>query len=89
MNKTIQTITIATTMLIFSTASHAQESLRVIDNGKDGNISYYTIICPSGKRTSANFNYDDGMVCTVIVNGKEEVCRKDWTVDNAAKQACE
>lgn len=67
----------------------AQESLRVIDHGTDGDVRYYSVICPSGQRTSISDYYVEKKICTMLVNGREEVCRTDWDVDTAARQACE
>lgn len=74
--------------MICSAPSSAQETLRVIDHGTDGDVRYYTVICPSGQRTSMSDYYVENKVCTMLVNGKEEVCRKDWDIDDAAKEAC-
>lgn len=86
MNKLIWITSLA--IALFSSASPAQETLRVIDHGTDGDVRYYSVICPSGQRSSISDYYEENRVCTMLVNGKKEVCRKEWDVDSAAKEAC-
>ena len=74
-------------MLLLSQAQ-AQERLRVIDRGTDGDVRYYTVVCPSGQRSAISDYYAEGKICTMLINGKQKVCRTDWDVDTAAKEAC-
>ena len=75
-------------MSCLSWNSHAQERLRVIDHGTDGDVRYYTVICPNGDRSSISNYYEEGKICTVLVNGKIEMCRVNWSIDTAAQEAC-
>ena len=78
------------TLLMFSVSFtvQAQERLRVIDHGTDGDERYYTVICPSGERSSITNYYEEGKICTMLVNGKIEMCRNGWDIDSAAREAC-
>lgn len=88
MNKTSRLISLGLGLLVISSNLQAQELLRVIDKGTDGDARYYLVVCPSGKRTAVSNFYQEGKICTTPVNDKNEICRKDWNVDNAARAAC-
>jgi hypothetical protein len=75
-------------LLFLSWIAQAEERLRVIDHGTDGDARYYTVICPSGERSSITNYYEEGKICTMLVNGKIEICRVAWEVDSAAREAC-
>jgi len=66
----------------------AQETLQVFDNGTDGDVRYYSVVCPSSKRTSVSNYYEKGEICTVLVSTLERVCRTNWDIDTAAITAC-
>jgi hypothetical protein len=67
----------------------AEETMQVFDNGLDGEVRYYSVVCPSGKRTSVSNDFENKQICTTLVNDKEKVCREGWDVDSAAKEACQ
>ena len=67
----------------------AEETMQVFDNGLDGEVRYYSVVCPSGKRTSVSNDFENKQICTTLVNDKEKVCRQSWDVDSAAKEACQ
>ena len=78
-----------TLLFFFMTwTGQAEERLRVIDHGTDGDERYYTVICPSGERSSITNYYEEGKICTMLVNGKIEMCRNGWDIDSAAREAC-
>ncbi len=89
MNNVLRNAVFLPALLLFYHLSPAQENLRVIDNGNDGNIRYYTVVCPSGKRTSVRKYHEIDRICTFFVNGDTEVCRESWSVDKAAEEACQ
>ncbi len=74
--------------ILMSSTAQAEERLRVIDHGTDGDERYYTVICPSGERSSITNYYEEGKICTMQVNGKIEICRNGWEIDSAAQEAC-
>jgi hypothetical protein len=67
----------------------AEETMQIFDNGLDGEVRYYSVVCPSGKRTSVSNDFENKQICTTLVNDKEKVCREGWDVDSAAKEACQ
>lgn len=75
-------------LLLSQTQTQAQERLRVIDKGTDGDVRYYSVVCPSGKRTSVSDRYKEGEICTMPVSAREEICREGWDIDSAATEAC-
>jgi hypothetical protein len=78
---------------IYLTAATAQlqaeETMQIFDNGVDGEVRYYSVVCPSGKRTSVSNDFEKKQICTTLVNDKEKVCREGWDVNTAAKEACQ
>jgi len=89
MNKILIISSIALSMLFLTNSQvHAQERLQIIDRGTDGDVRYYSVVCPSSKRTSVSHYYEKGEVCTMLVSKLEKICRTDWDVDTAAKEAC-
>lgn len=89
MKNTVFAPCLALLLLLTGTAIHAQERQNIIDHGTDGDVRYYTVVCPSGKRTSIDNHYEEGKVCTMLVNGKKRVCQQGWSIDEAAKTACQ
>ena len=75
-------------LMMMTTELHAEAGVSVLDKGTDGDIRYYSVICPSGKRTSLNFNLITKETCITPVNGNEQVCNVNWNKDKAAKEAC-
>jgi len=89
MNKILITCSLALSSLLLANSQvHAEERLQIIDRGTDGDVRYYSVVCPSSKRTSVSHHYEKGEVCTMLVSRLEKVCRTDWDVDTAAKEAC-
>jgi len=72
-----------------ATQLQAEETMQVYDNGMDGEVRYYSVVCPSGKRTSVSNDFETKQICTTLVNDREKVCREGWDVDSAAKEACQ
>ena len=68
-------------------AADKQQSLRIVDGGTDGDERYYTVYCPDGKRATVVKLYEIGKVCTQPSYSDKDIC-KEWTVDEAAIEAC-
>ncbi len=80
--------TFAILMTFFTATAYAASPTAVIDRGVDGDERYYTVVCPSDKRTSVKNRFKIKEVCTYRIGDKEETCRKNWNVPKAAKYAC-
>ena len=62
---------------------------RTHDQGLDGTIRYYNVVCPSKERTALTYNIRTKETCVTYVKGeKKEVCKLNWDKDKAAKEAC-
>jgi hypothetical protein len=66
----------------------AESGATLLDQGLDGEVRYYTVICPSGDRTSLNYNFKTKETCTQPVKGGTEMCQVNWDKSKAAKEAC-
>ena len=76
------------TLSIFVSTNAFAASPTVIDRGVDGDARFYTVVCPSDKRTSVTNRFKTKQVCAYRVGDKEETCRNNWNVPKAAKYAC-
>ncbi len=72
---------------ILSFAATNQGSPRLVDAGNDGSERYYIVYCPDGRRGSVVNYYEEGKVCTRPEGAQEDICSA-WTIDEAAKAAC-
>lgn len=88
MNKYTRILTVLVPLVIFTGNAQANESPKVLDQGLDGDVRYYRVICPSGKRTTASFRFKTKEVCAYPIGAKNPVCRQGWSIDKAAKDAC-
>ena len=68
-------------------AAEKKQALQVYDAGIDGDERFYTVYCPDGKRASLVKRFKIGEVCTQPSYAEKDICR-DWTVDEAAQEAC-
>ena len=71
---------------LFAANEHKQP-MQVVDAGMDGDERFYTVYCPSGKRAALVKRHKIGEVCTRPDYADKDICR-DWTVDEAAEEAC-
>lgn len=88
MNKYARTLSVLMPLVVFAGAALANDNPKVRDQGLDGDVRYYKVVCPSGKRTTVSFQYKSKEVCTYPIGAKDQVCRQGWTIDQAAKAAC-
>ncbi len=72
-----------------TTPLQAEETMQIFDNGNDGEVRYYSVVCASGKRTSVSNDFENKQICTMLVNDKQKVCREGWDIDSAAQEACQ
>ena len=74
----------------FTTNLYAVDTrVKVIDRGMDENKRIYTIVCPSGIKTSVSYSTDDGELCYFPVSDtKNKQCLKSNDIDSAAVSAC-
>ena len=68
-------------------AADKTQPLRVIDAGTDGDDRFYTVYCPDGKRAALVKHYEIGEVCTQPSYSDKDIC-KNWSIDEAAQEAC-
>ena len=76
---------------LFSSSSYAADSnvrvTNLVDAGTDGDERFYTVYCSSGKQAALVKRYEIGEVCTKPSYSEKDIC-KNWTVDEAAIEAC-
>lgn len=80
----------ATLFLLSISATHvsAERGATILDQGLDGTIRYFNVICPSGKRATLSFDFQANETCIFPVSSNEQVCKDNWDKDEAAKEAC-
>lgn len=86
----ITAILISLFLFIPSLAVSADKEVRVtnlVDAGTDGDERFYTVYCSDGKTGSLVKRYKIGEVCTRPSYAEGDIC-KDWSVDEAAVEAC-
>lgn len=83
-------LTIFIFLFTLSTGSFSADEARptnVVDGGTDGDERFYTVYCSDGKRASLVDRYEINEICTQPSYSDKDIC-KDWTVDEAAIEAC-
>lgn len=89
--KTFVPIIIFIVFLIASINSSAEQlhGARLLDQGLDGDVRYFNVICPDKERTTLTYNITTKEICITYSKGsKSETCKDGWNKDQAAQEAC-
>ena len=69
-------------------AVHADDGVvRVLDGSRDGDVTYYTVMCKNGNNGTVTVIDTPPQACAQSL-GRDRKCNAKWTLREAAAEAC-